>query len=572
MSELKLDIASFCHAGIKAINEDSAGYYQPAESYTLKTKGVALCVSDGVSTAEAGKEASETAISHFIDEYYRTPDSWSVGHCGEKILSTLNLNLYRKSHEFSDTKGFLCTFSAMVVKGCQGHFFHIGDSRIYRWHAGEWTQLTADHTARISDRDAVLSRAVGMDNRLNIDYGRVELEVGDRLLLTSDGVHDFVGAATLRELVAQGESPQTIASTLRTRALENGSDDNLSAIVAEVQSLHRQSIDEHNAELTRLPFPPELKPAMVLDGYEVNKELYASSRSQLYLVSDTETHSRYVMKTPSHNFSEDLAYIDRFVQEEWVGLRIQSENVVRLVKQSRKRTALYYLMEVIEGEQLDDWMLTHQPPSPKQAIGIVKQIAAGLQAFHEQETVHQDLKPGNILVQKNGRVVIVDFGSVYVAGLAEIEQVLEQEKALGTAGYGDPNYVLGRNPGFAGDVYSLATITYEMFTGRLPYGEGIQDCRTPQHFDHLRYQPAAQFNPQIPLWFDRALEKGVSIDLAQRYASISDLMKDLTYPNLDFLKDEAPTKQDANRELFWKLMSGFWFFTFLMVIYLFSQA
>lgn len=571
MSELKLQIASFCDAGIKAINEDSLGYFQPSESYPLRTKGIALCVSDGVSTAEAGKEASETAVNHFIDEYYRTPDTWTVSHCGENILSTLNLNLYRKSNEYSDNKGFLCTFSAIIIKGCTGHYFHVGDSRIYLLRQGQLKQITKDHTARISDNSAVLSRAVGMDNRLHIDYGRINLEQGDRLLLSSDGVHDFIKASDLESILAQEKDVKQAASRLHDLALSQQSNDNLSAIVADVESLFLQDQEEHSAELTRLPFPPDLQAGMILDGYKVVREVFASSRSQLYLVQDVETGFECVMKTPSMNFEDDMTYIDRFVQEEWVGLRIQSPHVVRLIKQERKRTALYYLMELVEGVQLDVWIAQHMPPSPKQAFRIIRDVAQGLQAFHAYETVHQDLKPGNVMVRADGSAVIVDFGSVYVAGLAELARANETE-ALGTAGYADPNYILGRHPGFAGDVYSLATICYEVFTGHLPYGEIINECRREQDFDGLRYRPAAGFNPQIPLWFDRALEKGVQFSLEERYGTIPELMQDLSQPNPDFLMEEPPSRQRANSELFWKLMSGFWFATLLIVMYLFSQV
>jgi serine/threonine protein phosphatase PrpC len=572
MAELKLDIASFSEAGIKPQNEDSVGYYQPSESYALKTKGVALCVADGVSTAEAGKEASETAVNHFMDEYYRTPDTWTVGHSGEKILSTLNLNLYRKSNEFSSNKGFLCTFSAMIIKGSTGHFFHVGDSRIYLLRQGELKQITKDHTAKVSDNHSVLARAMGMDNRLHIDYGRVNLEEGDRLMLSSDGVHDFISSADLSALLSLDQPLKHIAQAIRERALGNASDDNLSAVIAQVDSLYDQDQEELTAELTRLPFPPDMRAGMRLDGYRVVQELFASSRSQLYLVEDESSGKQCVMKTPSLNFDEDMAYIDRFVQEEWIGLRIQSPNVVQLIQQGRDRTALYYLMEHIEGMQLDAWMKEHCPPSPKQAIQIVKQVAQGLQAFHEYETVHQDLKPGNIMVKPDGGVVIVDFGSVYVAGLAELDQRHADIEALGTAGYSDPNYIMGRNPGFAGDVYSLATITYELFTGQLPYGEAINDCRYAAEFDRLRYRPASELNPQIPLWFDRALEQGVKFGSDRRYQSVAQFMKDLTSPNPEFLRDEPPSPKRANTELFWKLMSGFWFATLLLVIYLFSQS
>jgi len=168
--------------------------------------------------------------------------------------------------------------------------------------------------------------------------------------------------------------------------------------------------------------------------------------------------------------------------------------------------------------------------------------------------------------------VIVDFGSVYVAGLAELQRPLEHLGALGTASYSDPLYLMGRNPGIKGDVYALATITYEIFTGNLPYGSEVEECRTAFDYDRLRYREASRFNPVIPLWFDGAMKKGVAFDLEERYGSIASLIKDLSQPNPGFLKIDPVEEKQASSLMFWKLLSGFWFFTFFLLMYLFSQA
>jgi len=578
IDSLQMDAAYSSTAGRKHHNEDCAGVYTPDDPYLRSSKGATLVVADGVSSAEAGREASRTAVKRFLEEYYQTPDTWSAGHCGEKILSTINLRLYRKSHEFaSESKGYLTTFSAVVIKSHTAHFFHIGDSRIYRLHRdqeGEFqlTQLTRDHTAVLDDNRATLSRALGMDNRLNVDYGRVPLEEGDVLLLSSDGVHDFIGEAQIIRLLEQDKPAEEISHELMDLALASDSDDNVTAVVAKVESLPDESLDDYSVKLTRLPFPPELSPGMKVDGYETIRVLFASSRSQLYLVRDCETGEELAMKTPSLNYEDDFSYIDRFIQEEWIGSRVKGENVVQIIRQTRPRTYLYYLMEYVQGQGLDQWIKEHQPVSPKAAIAIVKQIAEGLKAFHDNEAIHQDLKPGNVLITQDQRAVIVDFGSVYVAGLAELQRPLVHEGALGTASYSDPLYLLGKNPGMQGDVYALATITYEMFTGKLPYGSAVEECRTAFDYDRLRYQNAATHNPRIPVWFDSALEKGVAFDLDQRYLTIEKLVTDLTQPNPEFLKADPVTETSASRLVFWKLLSGFWFFTFLLLLYLFSQS
>ena len=568
---LELDVGQVTTAGVKPLNEDAVGHSPLDESYQLTSKGVVFVLADGVSSCEAGQEASRQAVTDFPRDYLITPDTWSVEHAGRKTLGSLNLQLYKRSHEFSQQeKGYLCTFTSLILKSRTAHFFHLGDSRLYRLREGALTLLTRDHVVTLGGGRRMLARALGMDNLVQVDYSQSPLMAGDIYLLTSDGVHDFLTNEQLVALLTAEVSAQDIAASMQAQSLAAGSDDNVSAIVVKVMRLPESTLEDYSSELHRLPFPPDLEPGMVLDSYQVEKELFASARSQLYLVVDQATGNRLVMKTPSRNFDGDMSYIDRFIQEEWIGKRINSPRVVKIVAQTGPRTALYYLMEYVLGESLDKWMVAHRFPKPKQAIQLVKQIADGLKALHQQDTVHQDLKPANIMVMPSGDIKLVDFGSVYVAGVAEVFRPLEHEGALGTATYSDPHYLLGRNSGRQGDLYSLATITYELFTGELPYGDQVNECRSAFDYDRLRYRSASQFNPVIPLWFDRALEKGVAIDLEQRYLTIDQFLRDLLKPNPEFLRNDPRLGDDRSPVLFWQILSGFWFLILILVITLFS--
>lgn len=572
-NQLQVDIASHSIKGLKDNNEDAVGFFVPQEPEVLEGKGIALAVADGVSSAEAGKEASNTAITRFLSDYYQTPDTWSVKHAGQKILSSINLTLFKRSHEFaSEEKGYLTTFTALVLKSRIAHFFHAGDSRAFLYRDGEFKQLTRDHVASIGSGRSFLARAMGMDNSIQIDYSQFTLEVGDILLVTSDGIHDFLTVEKITELMSAKLTCQERINSLVQSAFDNGSDDNISGALCHISALPNESLDDYNSKLTRLPFPPPLDEGITLDGYKVIKELFASSRSQLYLVEDTQSGEQIVMKTPSINFEEDTGYIDRFIQEEWIGKRIDSEHVVKIIKQQRPRTCLYYLMEYVQGISLEKWMSQNHFPKPKVAINLVEQIAQGLAAFHKMETIHQDLKPGNILVNDQNQIKVVDFGSVFVAGLAEVFIPLEHEGVLGTATYSDPKYLLGKNTGVQGDLYALATITYEIFTGKLPYGEKISECQTAFEYDRLRYISATVANPIIPMWFDRTLERGVSFDLERRYDNIPEFINDLKKPNPNYLLDDPKVTKNKSQVLFWQLLSGFWILMLVLVVALFSQG
>ncbi|MBV1787513.1 bifunctional protein-serine/threonine kinase/phosphatase [Marinobacterium sp. D7] len=564
--EIQLSAGQCSDKGRKERNEDCLGFVQP-EGNLLTTKGAVAVIADGVSTAEAGGEAAEICVREFLSDYFDTPDIWTVGKSAQKVLTSINRTLYSRSHEYlSSARGYVCTLSLLVIKSRTAHLFHIGDSRIYLIRNDQLEALTEDHVTQLNKREGCLSRAMGMDTHLEIDYRPLEIQQGDLFLLTTDGVHDSLPPEELLRLASSSDELQRCAEALVDAAYRAGSRDNLSCQLVRVDRLHDASLDRLTEQLTALPFPPELEPGMKIDGYLIEEELYASSRSQLYRVQDLDSGERWVMKTPSRNFDDDAAYIERFIMEEWVGSRISNDHVVRVHIAHRPKTFLYYLMEPVEGMALDQWIKQNPAPRPAQAIELVQQIADGLKAFHQRETLHQDLKPSNIMITPDNRAVIVDFGSVFVAGINEIFVPLKRDRVLGTLNYSDPVFRLGQNTGIKGDMFSLAAITYELFTHHLPYGNGLENCDKPQQLQKLAYIPADRHNPIIPVWFDRALEKALAIDPAQRYDSLEQMMRDLTQPNPDLLVPREEAQKHPNALLFWQLMSLVWFMIALFTL------
>ncbi len=558
-TEIGLSSGQSSLIGRKARNEDCLGFLMP-EGNLLTAKGACGLIADGVSTAEAGAEASQYCIHEFLNDYFDTPDIWTVKKSAQKVLTAINRALYSRSHEYlSTTRGYVCTLSVVVIKSRTAHLFHIGDSRIYLLRRDALELLTDDHVTPLSESNSCLSRAMGMDTHLEIDYRTVEIEEGDRFLLTTDGVHDSLQPALIKQIINDADTLDDACSTLTQAAYDAGSTDNLSCQIISVDRVEEHSMDELSERLTKLPFPPELEPGMKIDGFLIEKQLYASNRSQLYLVKDQVEGGTFVMKTPSQNFCDDPAYIERFIMEEWVGSRIDSPYVVKVHSPNRAKTFLYYLMEFLEGTTLDDWIEQNPNPQPARAIELVKQISSGLKAFHQRETLHQDLKPSNIIVGPDDKLKIVDFGSVFVAGVNEIFVPLQRDRILGTMNYSDPVFRLGQNTGVKGDQFSLAAIAYEIFTQHLPYGDKLESCEKPQHLQRLTYIPADRHNPIIPIWFDRALEKALSIKPEERYDSLDHFMHDLTEPNPDFLEPREEIQHSSSSLLFWQLISLIWF-------------
>ena len=182
-SRLNTTIGQATDKGPKHQNEDCLGIMVPDDP-ALTMKGMVAVIADGVSSAEAGKEASETCVKNFLNDYYSTPDSWTVKTSSQKVLTALNRWLYGQGQRFIDAhRGYISTLSILVIKSRMAHLFHIGDSRIYRLRGADFEQLTTDHSAHVSKDKAYLTRAMGMDIRLDVDYRTEAVEEGDLLMI-----------------------------------------------------------------------------------------------------------------------------------------------------------------------------------------------------------------------------------------------------------------------------------------------------------------------------------------------------------------------------------------------------
>ncbi len=553
-------------AGVKPDNEDFLACHVPSpatgDDIQLDSKGIALAIADGMSGSDGGKEASQVSVSQFIADYYGTPESWTVKQAASKILTALNTWLYSQGQQkYGTARGMVTTFSAVVLKSQTAHLFHVGDSRIYRLRGRDLAQLTRDHRVWISADQQYLSRAIGIDPHLEIDYQARSLQVGDLFLLTTDGVHDFLPDREMAGLLlAGGDDLDAVAERLVQRALENGSTDNLSALLVRIDALPEPDHAEFYERLTQLPFPPDLRPGHVMDGFRIIRELNASSRSQVYLAEDTLGSGRdgerrlVVIKTPSVNYEDDPTYIDLFLHEEWVAKRLQSPHLIKVCAADRRRSFLYTVVEYVRGQTLKQWMADHPQPTLNQVRGTVDQIARGLRAMHRLEMIHQDLKPDNILIDESNTLKIIDFGSTKIAGLAEIQSVVEHNRIVGTANYTAPEYFKGGTGSNRSDIYSLGVIAYEMLTGRLPYGEVSPERAAKKKFV---YTPARLHNPAVPDWVDAALQKAVHPNPERRYGLLSEFVADLRHPNQGLLEqiNQQPLIE-RNPLAFWRTVAA----------------
>lgn len=557
-TSLKVRFGGYSIAGKKPVNQDAfAALCGQAESNLLK--GAAAAIADGVSSCSDSHVASQTSVTSFIDDYFSTPYTWSTHKSAKQIISSLNAWIYQQNtSRASHNDSLLTTFSAVVLKSNTLHCFHVGDSRVYQLRGASIEKLTQDHV-RTERGQEYLSRALGADRHLELDYSTHELQVGDLILLSTDGVHGVLGHSELQALIEHNGSGdlELLAKQIVETALNAGSDDNLTVLLMAVDGLPHETLDEVHRKLTQLPIPPVLQVGNKIDGFEVQEIIFSGTRSHMYRVRCTESGEQFTLKTPSLNFAEDAMYLNGFVREEWVGQSIQHVNVMRTHAPERPKQFLYYLGEYIEGTNLREWMYDNPKPGIDAVRRIVKQVVAGLRAFQRADMVHQDIKPENIMIDSTGCVKILDFGTVLIAGADELISPLDKSVPQGSVNYVAPEYLMGEVGTFKSDLFSLAVVVYEMLTGTLPFAEKTMKQVELKSYSDLRYIPANHPRRDLPLWVEACLRKALQPNPCYRYEALSEFLQDLTVPNTKLQASVAKQPLiEKNPVVLWQLLAA----------------
>lgn len=554
---LQISYGQYSSKGVKEVNQDFHGICIPNE-HQLKYKGIAIALADGISSSNVSDIASQISVNSFLEDYYCTSQTWSVKKSAMRVLTSTNSWLFSQSkksiHSYDKDKGYVCTLSSMILKSNTAHIFHIGDSRIYRIRDKKEQLLTTDHRIRISSQEEYLSRAMGLDSQLTIDYEHIAIEKDDIFILATDGVYEFLDFKFINETLNIYDGYyDTAARVLVEKALENGSDDNLTLQVIKITNLPDKSIKEINEQLEEKKVPSLLEARQEFDGFEVIRNLTSSSRSHTYVVKDIKSGEKLVLKIPSTELQDDKAHLEKFLIEDWIAKKINNPHVVKSFVQTRKQNYIYNVTEFIEGQTLTQWMIDNPKPKLEKVRDIIEQIAKGLYAFHKLEMIHQDIRPENIMIDESGCVKIIDFGSTKVAGLDDITTFTEQFHIQGTAMYSAPEYFLGFEGTQRSDIFALGVITYQMLSGSFPYGVNVSKSTTKAAQKKLKYVSIYDEDKKnLPIWVDEAIKKACEIDPSKRYSELSEFIYDLFNPNQNFLKKTKPPLIQKNPLIFWQ--------------------
>lgn len=565
---LKVSIGQYSTAGIKQQNQDFHGVYLP-EGHVLKQKGIACVIADGIGSSNVSHLAAETAVGSFLSDYYSTSDAWSTQTSAERVIRATNSWLYAQTQQsqgrFDKDRGYVCTLSALILKQQQAHVFHVGDSRIYRIRDHEIELLTHDHRVWLSSREHYLSRALGADYRIEIDYRNIELKEKDIFLLMTDGVYEFVTDQQLLDLTLIDADLNQLAKALVEKALEQGSDDNLSLQVIRVEQL--PELNQFHIQQNYI-FPQQLSKGEVFEGYVIDKILHQNHRSCLYLAHDTQQQP-LVIKTLGVDLQQDKNAVEQFQLEDWVSKRLKHDNLMQCYPHNTEKKYLFQCYEYLQGETLAQWLHRQEKPlNLDEILPILQQTALALNAMHRLEMLHQDIRPKNIMVlnaENAMKIKLIDYGSTAVRGLVEINPK-NANRALGTLAFMAPEYFIDHSPSVHSDQFSLAVMAYYLLTKQLPYGTDLARCNSLKQLKKVQYHSIRKYRPDLPIWLDKILGQALSIEPTHRFEALSELIHNLTHPSKELLNSKPPAIIERDPLRFWQMSCAVLGLLFLLSI------
>ena len=539
----ELDTGYTSQAGRKALNEDFAAVVQGQGRD--RERGAIAAIADGVTMGGNGREAAQTTVNTLVNDYFATPDTWDTTVALDRILSAHNGWLAAMNRRRQPAVG-LTTLTALVLRGQSYTLAHVGDTRAYLVRGGRLQLLTTDHVMAQRDLVHQLTRAMGLDDHVVVDYSQGELHSGDLFVLLSDGVHGSVPERELRQLLLRQEAPaQALSDELVQAALRRGSNDNVTALVVRVQGALAATLQDEARRAQELPVLPLLKVGDTVDGLTVTALVADSGVHRIYQVRDTgrdgATQRLYALKTLLPARAHDAEERATLAHEAWVARRMQSgpaANHLALLHDWPPRgdanaaaaggaSAFYLLYDWHAGVTLGQRLRRREHLPVPQAVSVVMQAARVLGWLHRQGVVHRDIKPDNLHLGDDGVLRVLDLG----VALSGREPQATRRLHAGTPSYMNPEQWAGYErgggpegqlPDAGSDLFALGVTLYQLLSqGRLPYGEVV-----PYQLGRYHRDPVApsRHNPGVPIWLDQIALKAVARQRAQRFETAEELL------------------------------------------------
>ncbi|MCP1517387.1 serine/threonine protein phosphatase PrpC [Pseudomonas migulae] len=499
---LQLSFAEASAIGPREENQDALRLVTPAPALAA-SKGYLFAIADGVSQCADGGLAARSTLQALALDYYATPETWGVAQALDRLLLAQNRWLQANG----GGQPLLTTVSALVVRGRRFTLAHVGDCRVYRWHADQLQRVTEDHVWDQPGMQHVLKRALGLDQHLVLDFLDGELRLNEHFVLLSDGIWAVLGDTAIAAILRDQPDLHSAAQTLVNAAHLAGSQDNASALLVRVDALGETSIGDALIHVQQWPLPPALKSGQTFEGWHVEGILGQSQQSLLYRVRDAQQQP-WLLKTLPGALRDDHLAGQALLSEEWFLKRVAGRHFPE-VHAASQRQHLYYVMREYSGSTLAQLAERTTTLPLAQWQDLAERLLRAVGMLHRRQILHRDIKPENLLLGDDSELRLLDFGLAYCPGLSE-----DQASTLpGTPSYIAPEAFRGDAPSPQQDLYAAGVTLYFLLTGHYPYGE-IEAFQRPRFGVPVS---ASRYRPDLPEWIAQSLERAVAADPAERF-------------------------------------------------------
>ncbi|MDD2261595.1 MAG: protein kinase, partial [Clostridia bacterium] len=266
-----------------------------------------------------------------------------------------------------------------------------------------------------------------------------------------------------------------------------------------------------------------MDPVILNNRYELLSRMGTGGMAYVYKAKDKALNRTVAVKTLKDEYAQDKDFIKRFKDEALSVAKLSHENIVNVYDVGYDNNLNYIVMECVEGTTLSSYMESIGPLDIKESIDISLQIFAALEHAHTNGIIHRDIKPQNILISKNGKIKVTDFG---IAKAINAQTLTTDNKTFGSVHYISPEQAKGGFLNSSTDLYSTGIVMYEMLTGKVPF-----DADTPIAIvmKHLQDDPVPpmELREDIPEELNRIILKSIHKKPSDRYETAADVMIDL---------------------------------------------
>lgn len=292
---------------------------------------------------------------------------------------------------------------------------------------------------------------------------------------------------------------------------------------------------------------------MIGDRYEILERIGTGGMSDVYKAKDHKLNRHVAVKVLKQEFSENTNFVSKFRMEAQAAASLMHPNIVNVYDVGEENGIFYIVMELVEGITLKKYIEKKARLSFREAVSIAIQACMGIEAAHKNHIIHRDIKPQNIIISKDGKVKVTDFGIAKAATSNTITS-----NVMGSVHYTSPEQARGGYSDEKSDIYSMGITLFEMLTGRVPFDGETTVAIAIKHIQEEMPSPR-DYVAEIPVCVEQIVLKCTQKSPDRRYhtmaALIEDLKKSLMSPDEDFVRIDTPDESMATRTVSSKDMS-----------------